>query len=75
MTAPRTPLHPSSASQLQGQYGVVAGLAREHDIRRQQVYDLRERGRMAFEVEFTSTLQTKLSQPWVCMNEGFMPLS
>ena len=56
MTAPRTPLHPSSASQLaasalaaQGQYGVVTGLARKHDIRRQQVYDLRERGRMALQ--------------------------
>ncbi|NOY25608.1 MAG: hypothetical protein GXP62_07015, partial [Oligoflexia bacterium] len=59
MTQPRQPLHPSSASQIaalalvaQGEYGVVTDLAREHGIRRQGVYDLRERARVALETEF-----------------------
>jgi hypothetical protein len=60
MTRPRNPLHPSSATQLaalalvaQGEYGVVTDLARNYGIRRQQVYDLRERARGALEAEFT----------------------
>ncbi|MCP3957018.1 MAG: hypothetical protein GY719_04115, partial [bacterium] len=59
MTEPRHPLHPSSATQLaalalaaQGEYGIVTELAREHGIRRQQVYDLRKRARVALEAEF-----------------------
>jgi len=60
MTQPRHLLHPSSATQLavialsaQGEYGIVTDLAREHSIRRQRVYDLRERARTALQVEFT----------------------
>jgi len=60
MTQPRQPLHPSSASQLaaialvaQGEYGVVTGLAREHGLRRQHVYDLRERARTVLQAAFT----------------------
>lgn len=60
MTQPRKPLHPSSATQLaalalvaQGEYGVVTDLAREHGLRRQGVYDLRERARVALTAEFT----------------------
>lgn len=60
MTQPRHLLHPSSATQLaaialvaQGEYGVVTDLARDHDIRRQRVYDLRERARRVLEAEFT----------------------
>ena len=53
---------PSSATQIaafalsaQGEYGIVTELAREHDIRRQQVYDLRERAQTVLEAEFTPT--------------------
>jgi len=60
MTQPRSLLHPSSAAQLaaialsaQGEYGIVTDLAREHSIRRQSVYDIRERGRTALTAEFT----------------------
>lgn len=60
MTQPRQPLHPSSATQVaasalaaQGGYGVVNDLAREHGLRRQRVYELRERARGALEAEFT----------------------
>ncbi len=60
MTTPRHTLHPSSTTQLaavalaaQGEYGVVTDLAREHSIRRQRVYDIRERGRAALVAEFT----------------------
>jgi len=60
MTEPRHPLHPSSATHIaalalgaQGEYGVVTDLARDHGIRRQHVYDLRERARGALEAEFT----------------------
>lgn len=60
MTHSRQPLHPSSTSHVaalalvaQGEYGVVTGLAREHGIRRQQVYDMRERARTALNAEFT----------------------
>ena len=60
MTQPRHLLHPSSATQLaatalsaQGEYGIVTDLAREHSIRRQRVYDIRERARTALEAEFT----------------------
>jgi len=68
MTQPRQPLlPPSSAAQLaaialatQGEYGIVTELAREHDIRRQQVYELRERARAALEEEFASA-DTELS--------------
>ena len=59
MTQPRHSLHPSSVAQLaavalaaQGEYGVVTDLAREHGIRRQEVYDVRERGRTALEAAF-----------------------
>jgi len=61
MTQPRQPLPPSSMAQVaavalvtQGEYGIVTELAREHDIRRQQVYELRERARAALEEEFSS---------------------
>jgi len=60
MTPPRHPLHPSSAILIaatalsaQGEYGIVTDLAFEHDVRRQRVYDLRERGRVALAAEFT----------------------
>ena len=60
MTQSSDPHHPSSTGQLaalalsaQGQYGAVTELAREHGIRRQRVYDLRERARAALEAEFT----------------------
>ena len=60
MTQPRQPLHPSSAAQIaaralaaQGEYGIVTELAREHSIRRQSVYALRERARAALEAAFT----------------------
>jgi hypothetical protein len=60
MTHPRTSLHPSSAVHLaatalalQGQYGVVTDLARAHGIRRQAVYDLRQRAADALTSAFT----------------------
>ena len=60
MTQPRNPLHPSSATQIaafalaaQGKYGVVTDVAQEHGLRRQRVYDLRERARGALKAEFT----------------------
>lgn len=59
MTQPRHPMPPSSVVKLavealadQGEYGVVTDLAREHGIRRQEVYDFRERGRAALVAEF-----------------------
>lgn len=59
MTRPSISLHPSSALQIavsalagQGQYGVVTELARTHDLRRQSVYDLRQRARAALEEAF-----------------------
>lgn len=59
MTATSTSLHPSSASQIaaialaaQGEYGAVTDLARDFDIHRQRVYELRERGRAALAAEF-----------------------
>lgn len=59
MTQPRHPLTPSSSAHLaiaalatQGQYGAVTGLAREYGLRRQQVYDLREHGRVTLEAAF-----------------------
>lgn len=62
MTHPSTPLHPSSAVQLaaralatQGAYGTVTDLAREHGLRRQQIYELRERGRAALQAEFSDS--------------------
>jgi hypothetical protein len=64
-------MHPSSVVQLaavaiaeQGQYGVVTDLAREHGIRRQEVYDFRERGRAALEAEF-ETVQAAISGSFV----------
>ena len=60
MTQPRRPLPPSSAIQIaaaalatQVEYGTVVDLAREYGIPRHRVYDVRERGREALEVEFT----------------------
>ena len=60
MTKSRNLIPPSSATQIaalalsaQGEYGIVTDLARQHDIRRQQVYDLRERARVALEAVFT----------------------
>jgi len=60
MTEPKRLVHPSSAVQLavaalaeQGQYGAVTALAREHGLRRQEIYDLREVGRAALEAAFT----------------------
>jgi hypothetical protein len=68
MTKSRHPLHPSSAIQLaaialsaQGEYGIVTDLARDHGIRRQRVYDLREQARMALDAEFTPTEPKALS--------------
>ena len=62
MTKPRHPLHPSSASQIaalaltaQGEHGTVTGLTRDHGIRRQRVYDLREQARVTLEAELTPT--------------------
>jgi hypothetical protein len=62
MTTSSNLLPPSSATQIaafalsaQGEYGIVTELAREHDIRRQQVYDLRERAQTVLEAEFTPT--------------------
>ena len=53
-------LYPSSATQIaalaraaQGQYGVVTHVAREHGIRRQRVYDLREQARAVLEAVFS----------------------
>ena len=50
MTRPSAALHPSSAVQiaatalaLQGQYGLITDLALEHGLRRQAIYDLRQR--------------------------------
>jgi hypothetical protein len=61
MTEPRRPLHPPSAVKLaaaalaaQGQYGAVTKLGREHGVRRQQVYDIRKRGREALEAAFAA---------------------
>lgn len=63
MTQPRQPLHPSSMIHLavialaaQGEYGAVTELAQDYDLRRQRIYDLRERGREALEAEFTPAL-------------------
>ncbi|MCP3962676.1 MAG: hypothetical protein GY719_32960 [bacterium] len=60
MTQSSHPHHPSSASQLavlslsaQGKYGAVTDLARERGVRRQRVYDIRERAHAALEAEFT----------------------
>ena len=60
MTEPRQPLPPSSALLIaanalsaQGEYGIVTDLALEHDVRRQCIYDLRERARSALQAEFT----------------------
>jgi len=60
MTQPRHPLHPPSVAHLaavalaaQGEYGVVTDLARQHGITRQEVYALREQGRLALEATFT----------------------
>jgi hypothetical protein len=59
MTQSRQALHPSSAAQVaavalgkQGVYGVVTDLAREHGLRRERVYELRDRGRVALETAF-----------------------
>lgn len=59
MTRPLSVLPPTSAQQIaiaalarQGQYGVVAGLARDHGIGRRRVYQLRDRGAAALEEEF-----------------------
>ncbi len=61
MTQSKRTLHPSSAVQIatvalaaQGEYGAVTELAREHDIRRQRVYDVRERARVVLEEEFAA---------------------
>ena len=61
MTHPN-PLPPSSQLQIaamayvmQGAYGMVTDLARDYEISRQHVYDLRERGRAALETEFAAT--------------------
>lgn len=61
MTQSRQPLHPSSATQvaalalgMQGVYGVVSDLARDNGVRRQYVYELRERGRAVLEAEFAA---------------------
>jgi hypothetical protein len=60
MTRPSAALHPSSAVQiaatalaLQGQYGLVTDLAREHGLRRQAVYDLRQRAADVLTEAFT----------------------
>ena len=62
MTQSSHPHHPSSTSHLaalalsaQGRYGAVTDLARQHGIRRQEVYALRERAWEALEAEFTPT--------------------
>ena len=57
MTQSSDPHHPSSTSYLaalavsaQGRYGAVTDLARQHGIRRQEVYALRERARSVTEI-------------------------
>jgi len=85
MTEPRHPLHPSSATQLvaialsaQGEYGVVTDLARHHGIRRQHVYDLRERARVALEAEFTpaehGAAPVSAARVWRAGEPGLLPV-
>jgi len=77
MTEPRPPLHPSSAASiaatalaLQGQYGVVTDLAREHELRRQSVYDLRDRAQQVLEAAFTSVPAQGAVRHTLCVTEA-----
>jgi len=67
MTQLRHPVRPPSATHIaalalagQGEYGVITAIAREHGLRREQVYVLREEGRDALEAAFTpASLHTR----------------
>jgi len=45
----------------QGRYGVVTQLARQHDVRRQVVYDLRNESRGVLEHSFTEAMAERRS--------------